>query len=239
MEQVFDIGPIINLNIIDEKLAILANLNYDTEYLEVGYYFLCDLMIINLPEDELVAGLIKYINALVDHNLPLDLAKEMITYFGFKLVRLEHSISKPVAKHASNRFLPLEMAFGEQLSMVRQHLASVYELKGKWEKAIQALKSIELETGIHGQYSSNYKLGTYLRLSRFYLEIHNGEEAESYINRAGYTLVDAEDESLHTDFKVGCARVLDFQQKFIDAAQHYHDLATCEYQPRVQLRSPT
>lgn len=37
MEQVFDIGPIINLNIIDEKLAILANLNYDTEYLEVGY----------------------------------------------------------------------------------------------------------------------------------------------------------------------------------------------------------
>lgn len=62
-------------------------------------------------------------------------------------------------------------------------------------------------------------------MSRFSLEINKVDQAETYINRAALEQVDAEDEDLHLDFKVGYACVLDFQHRFIDAAQHFNDLA--------------
>ncbi|XP_065162832.1 uncharacterized protein [Atheta coriaria] len=130
MDMIWDIGPIINLNVIEEKLQILANLDIDTQNLELGYYFLCDVMLLMFTEDELVAGLIMYLNALVEHDLPLEDSTMMIEHFVYKVTALDHSVTKPVAIYTYSKLLPRELPFAEQLAMIRQLLANIYELEG-------------------------------------------------------------------------------------------------------------
>ena len=83
---------------------------------------------------------------------------------------------------------------------------------------------IPLETG-QKQYSNDYKLETYLKIARLYLEEEDSVMAESYVNRASLLQSESKDEQLQVYFKVCYARVLDFRRKFIEAAQRYNELS--------------
>ena len=69
------------------------------------------------------------------------------------------------------------------MASIRQHIASVYEREGCWHEAANALTGIPLETG-QKQYSVDYKLETYLKIARLYLEDEDVAQGEAYINRA-------------------------------------------------------
>lgn len=74
----------------------------------------------------------------------------MIEHFVYKVTALDHSVTKPVAIYTYSKLLPRELPFAEQLAMIRQLLANIYELEGKWAQAIQVLKEIQLDSGLHG-----------------------------------------------------------------------------------------
>ena len=75
------------------------------------------------------------------------------------------------------------ISFEEQVATIRQHLACVYEREGAWREAANALTGIPLETG-QKQYTADYKLETYLKIARLYLEDDDVAQGEAYINRA-------------------------------------------------------
>lgn len=81
-----------------------------------------------------------------------------------------------------------------------------------------------METG-QKQYSNDFKLETYLKIARLFLEDEDPVMAESYINRASLLQSETKNEQLQVYFKVCYARVLDFRRKFIEAAQRYNELS--------------
>ncbi|KAI4816824.1 hypothetical protein KUCAC02_009128 [Chaenocephalus aceratus] len=104
------------------------------------------------------------------------------------------------------------------------HLATIYEKEGDWRNAAQVLVGIPLETG-QKQYNVDYKLDTYLKIARLYLEDDDPVQAEAYINRASLLQNESSNEQLQIHYKVCYARVLDFRRKFIEAAQRYNELS--------------
>lgn len=75
------------------------------------------------------------------------------------------------------------------------------------------------------QYSVDYKLETYLKIARLYLEDEDAAMAESFINRASMLNAETKNENLQIFYKVCYARVLDYRRKFIEAAQRYNELS--------------
>lgn len=81
------------------------------------------------------------------------------------------------------------------------------------------------EYTIYRQYTVDYKLETYLKIARLYLEDDDPIQAESYINRASLLQSETKKNELHVLYKVCYARVLDYRRKFIEAAQRYNELS--------------
>lgn len=75
------------------------------------------------------------------------------------------------------------------------------------------------------QYTVDYKLETYLKIARLYLEDDDPIQAEAYINRASLLQGETKKTELHVLYKVCYARVLDYRRKFIEAAQRYNELS--------------
>ena len=94
------------------------------------------------------------------------------------------------------------------------------------------------------QYSTDFKLDTYLKIARLYLEDDDAVQAEAFINRASLLQNETGDKELQILYKVltkerlwinyrsstaqlqVCyARVLDYRRKFIEAAQRYNELS--------------
>lgn len=71
----------------------------------------------------------------------------------------------------------------------------------------------------------DYKLETYLKIARLYLEDDDPVQAEAYINRASLLQGETKKTELHVLYKVCYARVLDYRRKFIEAAQRYNELS--------------
>ena len=55
---------------------------------------------------------------------------------------------------------------------------------------------------LHRQYSNDYKLKTYLKIARLYLENEDPVQAEAYINRASLLQADSQNEELQIYYKV-------------------------------------
>lgn len=71
----------------------------------------------------------------------------------------------------------------------------------------------------------DYKLETYLKIARLYLEDGDPMQAEAFINRASLLQAETKSEELQVLYKVCYARVLDYRRKFIEAAQRYNELS--------------
>lgn len=52
------------------------------------------------------------------------------------------------------------------------------------------------------QYATDYKLETYLKIARLYLEDEDPVQAEAYINRASLLQADSQSEKLQIHYKV-------------------------------------
>lgn len=62
------------------------------------------------------------------------------------------------------------------------------------------------------QYSVDYKLETYLKIARLYLEVDDPVQAEAFVNRASLLQAETTNEQLQIYYKVCYARVLDYRR---------------------------
>ncbi len=89
----------------------------------------------------------------------------------------------------------------EQVAQIRQCQATIFERQQRWREAATALVGIPLETG-QKHYSVDYKLDTYLKIARLYLEDEDSVEAEAYVNRASVLQNETTNEQLKIYYKV-------------------------------------
>lgn len=173
---------------------------------------------------ELVDGLKAFVEAIVNENVSLVISRQLLTDVGNHLTKLPDDISKAVSHFTLDRVQPRVVSFEEQVASIRQHLADIYEKEQSWREAANVLVGIPLETG-QKQYSVDYKLETYLKIARLYLEDDDPVQAEAFINRASLLQAESKNEQLQIHYKVCYARVLDYRRKFIEAAQRYNELS--------------
>ncbi|RZF43818.1 hypothetical protein LSTR_LSTR006359 [Laodelphax striatellus] len=173
---------------------------------------------------ELVEGLKIFIEAIVNENVSLVISRQILTDISVHLTILPDEISKAVSHYTLDKVQPRVISFEEQVASIRQHLALIYEREQNWHEAAIVLVGIPLETG-QKQYSVDYKLETYMKIARLYLEDDDPVQAEAFINRASLLQAESKDEKLQIYYKVCYARVLDYRRKFIEAAQRYNELS--------------
>ncbi|ETE62243.1 COP9 signalosome complex subunit 4, partial [Ophiophagus hannah] len=146
---------------------------------------------------EQLEALKAFVEAMVNENVSLVISRQLLTDFCTHLPNLPDSTAKEIYHFTLEKIQPRVISFEEQVASIRQHLASIYEKEEDWRNAAQVLVGIPLETG-QKQYNVDYKLETYLKIARLYLE---------------------------DDDPVCYARVLDYRRKFIEAAQRYNELS--------------
>ncbi|XP_044738250.1 COP9 signalosome complex subunit 4 [Chrysoperla carnea] len=173
---------------------------------------------------ELIEALQVFIEAIVNENVSLVISRQILTDVSTQLTNLPDNESKVVSHYTLDKVQPRVISFEEQVASIRQHLANIYERNQCWKEAANVLVGIPLETG-QKQYSVDYKLDTYLKIARLYLEDDDPVQAEAFINRASLLQAESKNEQLQIYYKVCYARVLDYRRKFIEAAQRYNELS--------------
>lgn len=173
---------------------------------------------------ELVPSLQAFVEALVNENVSLVISRQLLADFCSHLSKLDDEIAMQVAHYTLDKVHTRVISFEEQVATIRQHLADIYERQQQWREAASVLVGIPLETG-QKQYPTDYKLETYLKIAKLYLENEEPVQAEAYINRASLLQADSNNEELQIHYKACYARVLDYRRKFIEAAQRYNELS--------------
>ncbi|KAG8296947.1 COP9 signalosome complex subunit 4 isoform X2 [Homalodisca vitripennis] len=173
---------------------------------------------------DIIDALTVFIEAIVNEGVSLVISRQILTDISSHLMSLPDNISKAVSHYTLDKVQPRVISFEEQVASIRQHLASIYEREQNWRDAANVLVGIPLETG-QKQYSVDYKLETYMKIARLYLEDDDPVQAEAYINRASLLQAESKNEQLQIYYKVCYARVLDYRRKFIEAAQRYNELS--------------
>ncbi|KAJ8715189.1 hypothetical protein PYW08_005170 [Mythimna loreyi] len=182
------------------------------------------LMEILKSETEMAECLKAFVEAIVNENVSLVISRQLLTDVSTHLALLPDVVSSCVSHFALDVIQPRVISFEEQVASIRQHLADIYERNQNWKEAANVLVGIPLETG-QKQYSVDYKLETYLKIARLYLEVDDPVQAEAFVNRASLLQAETTNEQLQIYYKVCYARVLDYRRKFIEAAQRYNELS--------------
>ncbi|KAK7830986.1 hypothetical protein U0070_018530 [Myodes glareolus] len=130
----------------------------------------------------------------------LVISRQLLTDFCTHLPNLPDSTAKEIYHFTLEKIQPRVISFEEQVASIRQHLASIYEKEEDWRNAAQVLVGIPLETG-QKQYNVDYKLETYLKIARLYLEDDDPVQAEAYINRASLLQNESTNEQLQIHYK--------------------------------------
>ncbi|XP_074113307.1 COP9 signalosome subunit 4 [Cotesia typhae] len=209
--------------VVRQQLANLANSGGSHKDQAEKYRSILD-GILSTSKDDLVDNLKIFIEAIVNENVSLVISRQVLTDVSNRLSQLDDEISKAVSHYTLDKVQPRVISFEEQVASIRQHLANIYERKQDWREAANVLVGIPLETG-QKQYTVDYKLETYLKIARLYLEDDDPIQAEAFINRASLLQAETKNEQLQIYYKVCYARVLDYRRKFIEAAQRYNELS--------------
>lgn len=176
------------------------------------------------PIELQVESIKAYVESIVNENVSLVISRQLLSEVSKAISQMPAELSKDLSHFTLDRIQPRVVSFEEQVASLRQHLSGIYEREHQWREAATVLTLIPLETG-QKQYSVNYKLETYLKIARLYLEDEDPIQAEAFINRASLLQADTQNEELQIYYKFCYARVLDYRRKFIEAAQRYNELS--------------
>ena len=148
-----------------------------------------------------------YVDTIVLENVSLVISRQLLTEVAKTVTELPQPLSKSLCHYMLERVQPRVVSFEEQIVAIRQHLASIFENEGRWRESADILSGIPLETG-QKQYAAEFKLQTYLKIARLYLEDDDPIQAEGSINRATLLQNETTNEELQILYKFCYARVL-------------------------------
>lgn len=173
---------VVTVSAVRQQLTNLAHSGGSHKDQAEKYRAILDAILLSSGE-ELVDALKIFIEAIVNENVSLVISRQVLTDVSSRLLFLPDEISKAVSHYTLDKVQPRVISFEEQVASIRQHLADIYERNQNWREAANVLVGIPLETG-QKQYTVDYKLETYLKIARLYLEDDDPVQAEAFINRA-------------------------------------------------------
>ncbi|MQM13590.1 hypothetical protein Taro_046518 [Colocasia esculenta] len=169
----------------------------------------------------------RFIDHMVSDDVPLVVSRQLLQTFAQELGKLEPDAQKEIAHYALAQIQPRVVSFEEQVLIIREKLAELYESEQQWSKAAQMLSGIDLDSGIR-MLDDTYKLSKCVQIARLYLEDDDAANADAFINKAFFLVSNSQHEVLNLQYKVCYARILDLKRKFLEAALRYYDISQIE-----------
>ncbi|KAK9466582.1 hypothetical protein V1512DRAFT_262984 [Lipomyces arxii] len=174
-------------------------------------------------------------------SLGLVVSRPVIASYISHIVKLQSGPSdkEDLLNHALAVLQPVLTSYEEQDSVVREHLATLYEVQGKSIKAATVLRGIKLESG-QRVISNDYRVEISVRILRNLLDEEADPDvmddddmpeterillAEDLINKTAGLVLKSNSELAKLQFKLAQAHVFDSRKRFLDACAKYYELS--------------
>ncbi|CAN6582659.1 unnamed protein product [Malus baccata var. baccata] len=167
----------------------------------------------------------KFIDHLLSDDVPLVVSRQLLHTFAQELGRWEPETQKDIAHYALSQIRVV--SFEEQVTIIREKLAELYESEQLWSKAAQMLSGINLDSGTRAV-DDTFKLSKCVQIARLYLEDDDAVNAEAFIHKASFLITTIQHEVLTLEYKICYARILDLKRRFLEAALRYYDFSQIE-----------
>jgi COP9 signalosome complex subunit 4 len=165
-----------------------------------------------------------FVQHLASEDVQLAVSRQVLLGLAQSIKVLAPDQLKEVGLFTLEKVGPRVVSFEEQVSVIREELANVYEKEEDWAKAAKMLAGIPLDSGIR-VLDDNYKVEKYIKIAQLYLEDEEPMSAETFINRASLLINEETEPSLRLLHKVCYARILDSKRKFLEAGTRYYQLS--------------
>jgi len=149
-----------------------------------------------------IPQLLAFVQHLVSEDVQLAVSRQVLLGLAQSISGLPPDQLKEVGLFTLEKVGPRVVSFEEQVSMIREELANVYEKEEDWTKAAAMLAGIPLDSGIR-VLDDNYKVEKYIKIAQLYLEDDEPVSAETFINRASLLINEETEPSLRLLHKVG------------------------------------
>ncbi|KAI9085185.1 hypothetical protein K1719_032896 [Acacia pycnantha] len=103
---------------------------------------------------------------------------------------------KEIAHYALAQIQPRVVSFEEQVLIIREKLAELYESEKEWSTAAQMLSGIDLDSGMR-LIDDTFRLSKCVQIARLYLEDDDVVNAEAFINKASFLVSNSQQENTH------------------------------------------
>eukprot|EP00033_Pygsuia_biforma_P003072 GCRY01003377.1.p1 GENE.GCRY01003377.1~~GCRY01003377.1.p1 ORF type:complete len:395 (+),score=104.47 GCRY01003377.1:124-1308(+) len=178
------------------------------------------------------------IDYLIRDEVALVFSRSFFRFIAESLPSFSDSLHKELAAYILEKTLPRLVSFENEVSLIRENYADIFEKEERWSEAAKTLAGIPLDSG-HRVLDEKYKLKINLRIARLYLEDEDSVLAEAYVTQAALLVPpDMKEEQL---LLRSCqARLADYKRKFVDASLKYYHLSNCEevhFQDQLQALS--
>ncbi|KAL6648637.1 hypothetical protein ACP70R_012861 [Stipagrostis hirtigluma subsp. patula] len=209
---------------MDSALASAAAIADQRQKIEQYRHILASVLSSSPPD---ISQAKRFLDHMVSDEVPLVVSRQLLQTFAQDLGKLESEAQKEVAHYALTQIQPRVVSFEEQVVVIREKLAELYESEQQWSKAAQMLSGIDLDSGIRMLDDTN-KLSKCVQIARLYLEDDDAVNAEAFINKASFLVTNSQQEVLNLQYKVCYARILDLKRRFLEAALRYYDISQIE-----------
>ncbi|PSS31353.1 COP9 signalosome complex subunit like [Actinidia chinensis var. chinensis] len=169
----------------------------------------------------------KFIDHILSDDVPLVVSRQLLQTFAQELGMLDPEAQKEIGHYILNQIQPRVVSFEEQVLIIREKLADLYEVEQQWSKAAQILGGIDLDSSMR-VIDDAFRLSKCVKIASLYLEDDDAVNAEAFINKASFLVSNSHNEALNWTYKVCFARILDLKRKFLEAALRYYGISQIE-----------
>mmetsp|Transcript_24911 Transcript_24911/g.63229 ORF Transcript_24911/g.63229 Transcript_24911/m.63229 type:complete len:406 (-) Transcript_24911:124-1341(-) len=165
-----------------------------------------------------------FVQHVVSEDVQLAVSRPVVLELAKSMSSLALEQRKEIGLFTLDKIGLRVVSFEEQVSVIREELATIYEKEEKWSEAAKMLAGIPLDSGIR-VLDDNYKVQKYIKIAQLFLEDDEPVSAEGSINRASLLITEETEPSLRLLHKVCYARILDSKRKFLEAGTRYYQLS--------------
>lgn len=172
----------------------------------------------------LEAQLSPFLESILIDSVSVGISRKVLSYVILKIKSMSKIQSLKYCSTLTEALKLRLMSFEDQITDINQHMADLYESQQDYNKAAFHLSAIPLENS-QKNYTKIFTTQMYLKIAQLYIEGHDANQAEIFINRASLLITSNTDPDLQVKYKLCYAKLLDFRKKFLEAARRYLELS--------------
>lgn len=147
----------------------------------------------------LEAQLSPFLESILIDSVSVGISRKVLSYVILKIKSMSKIQSLKYCSTLTEALKLRLMSFEDQITDINQHMADLYESQQDYNKAAFHLSAIPLENS-QKNYTKIFTTQMYLKIAQLYIEGHDANQAEIFINRASLLITSNTDPDLQVSY---------------------------------------